>query len=209
MEEGINSPVETPETELESKTRGRRRLRPWEAFKNIAIIFSFVVNFVLVLVLLLSPGPIFMAKSQVAEPLLDNLDAAFAALGDTHIRQNIEIDDAIPVIFALELQQNSVVTLTQDVPLSLPATFYLPGGGGQINGSVFLKLPRNLPLPIALGLTVPVSETVPVVMSVPVDIPLNEAGMGPAILQLRQVFQPLGATLQGLPNSPQEIFRPQ
>jgi hypothetical protein len=181
----------------------------WEAFQTIAILFSFLVNFILVLVLFLAIQPLFMAKSQVAEPLLQDLDAAFKGLGETHIRQNIEIDDSIPVVFDLSLKQNSVVTLTDYVPLAVPATFNLPGGGGSINGTVFLKLPPNLQLPIALGLNVPVSQTVPVVMSVPVDIPLDEAGMGPAIEELRRVFQPLEVTLQSLPDSPEEIIEPQ
>ena len=200
---------ETVDVVVVVEEKKRREFHFWNAFKNFAILFSFFVNFILVMVLLLSPGPLFMTKSQVVEPLLLDLDAAFAGLGETHIRQNIEIDDAIPVIFELQLKQNSVVTLTSDVPLSLPATFYLPGGGGQINGSVFLELPDGLPLPIALGLNVPVSETVPVVMSVPIDIPLDEAGMGPAIADLREVFRPLRTTVEGLPNSAQELIRPE
>jgi hypothetical protein len=45
-------------------------------------------------------------------------------------------------------------------------------------------------------------------MSVPVTINLNEGGLEPAIIELRDVFRPINETLQGLPDSPQEVIRP-
>ncbi len=180
----------------------------WDAFKNVAIIFSFIVNFILVLVLLLSPGPVFTAKSQIAEPLLGDLDAAFAALGDTVIVSTVELDDTMPVIFDLPLAQNTNVILTGQVPLRAPATFALPGGGGSINGTVSLNLPEGMVLPISLNMMVPVSTTIPVVLNVPVEIPLAEAGMAPAIHQLREVFRPITGMLQSLPDSLGEVVQP-
>jgi hypothetical protein len=186
----------------------RRRWRVWNAFKNVAIIFSFVVNFVLVLILLLSPGPIFQAKTQIAEPLLTDMDQAFAGLGDTDIISTVNIAESPLIKFDLPIRQNIAVTLTDQVPLQVPATFFLPGGGGSINGTVYLKLPVGMRLPIDLQMTVPVSENVPITMTVPVTINLNDAGLEPAIIELRNVFQPINATLQGLPDSPQEVIRP-
>lgn len=180
----------------------------WNAFKNFAIIFSFIVNFVLILVLLLSPRPVFMAKSQVAEPLLMDLDSAFAALGNTTIESTVHIEDTMPVVFDLPLAQNTNVVLVQPVPIQAPASFVWPAGGGVIHGTVQLVLPEGLTLPVSLNLMVPVSTTVPVVMEVPVEIPLDEAGMGPAIDQLRAVFQPLNGALQSLPDSPEELLKP-
>lgn len=180
----------------------------WKAFKNIAIIFSFVVNFVLVIVLLMAPGPIFMAKSQAVEPILTELDNAFAALGETQIKSTVNIADTMPVVFDLPLNQNTPVILTEKVPLQASATFFLPGGGGAINGTVSLDLPEGMVLPVSLNMMVPVSTTIPVVMEVPVEIPLAEAGMAPAIEQLRAVFFPINVALQSLPDSPQEILNP-
>ncbi len=184
----------------------KKPLHFWEAFKNFAIIFSFAVNIILVLVLLLAIGPIFMAKTQIAEPLLDNLDSAFAGLGKTRIKTTVSINHPLPISFNLPLEQNTNVVLTQDVPLTAPATFYLPGGGGEINGTVSLNLPAGMSLPVALDLDVPVETTIPVVMEVPVEIPLDEAGMGPAIEQLRLVFSPINKFLKSLPNSLAEIL---
>jgi len=189
-------------------TKKERTTHFWDAFKNIALLFSFLVNLILVIVLLLMIRPLFMAKTQVAEPLLGDLDAAFAALGETKIETTVSINDALPVVFDLPLQQNTNVVLTQPVPLSVPTTFSL-GNQGTIYGWVNLELPAGMVLPVALNLNVPVNTTVPVVMQVPVTIPLNEAGMGPAITQLRGVFSPIQNTLQKLPDSPEEILTPQ
>ncbi|HRT31544.1 MAG TPA: hypothetical protein P5211_03920 [Anaerolineae bacterium] len=192
------------ETNTQTK---KRRLRFWEAFKNFALIFSFLVNLILVVVLLLLIRPLFMAKTEIAEPLLGNLDSAFAALGKTNIQTTVTINDALPVTFNLPLQQTTRVVLTEPVPLSVPTTFSL-GNQGTIYGWVSLNLPAGMVLPVALDLNVPVNTTVPVVMEVPVTIKLDEAGMGPAITQLRSVFSPIQATLQQIPNSPEEIFSP-
>ncbi len=183
--------------------------RLWRAFKNFAIIFSFVVNLILVLILgslVVSADSVFGLKSQVAEPLLVDLDQAFAGLGETTIQSMVYITDTMPVVFDLPLEQNTYVVLTERVPLNVPAQFIWPAGGGQINGRVMLDLPEGQILPIALSMSVPVSTTVPVVMQVPVEIPLAEAGMGPAIEQLRAVFRPVTGFVQSLPNTTEELL---
>jgi hypothetical protein len=178
--------------------------RLWGAFKNFAILFSFIINFVLIIVLLLSPGPIFTTKAQVVEPLLGDLDGAFAALGDTTIETQVDIEHSMPVVFSLPLEQDTDVVLTKEVPLQVPATFLLPGGGGSIKGIVSLNLPKGQVLPVNLDMDVPVNTKIPVVMQVPVEIKLDEAGMGPAIEQLRAVFRPVQALMQSLPDSTAE-----
>ena len=203
--------------------------RFWNAFKDIAIIFSFAVNFVLVVLLLLVSIPAlrttFALKNSIVEPLLNDLDAAFVGLGEATINTSVEIDEPIPIQFSLPLsqslpidfmlpiEQDTVVTLRQSVPLNnLPAQFNLPSGGGVINGSVSLSLPAGLPLPIRLSMAVPVVQTVPVVMSVPVNetvpiqmtvpvnIALGEAGLAPAVEDLRAVFRPLKDQVESLPD---------
>ncbi len=178
----------------------------WEAFKNFAIVFSFIVNLILVLVLLISPAPALMAKGQIVDPLLGKLDAAFAALGETEIKSTVKVDHMLPVQFDLPLKQETQVVLTEPVPLQAKATFFLPNGGGAINGTVSLNLPQGMALPVNLDLMVPVSSTIPVLIDVPVEIPLDEAGMGPAIKQLRDVFRPLIKFLQTIPNTPAEAL---
>lgn len=207
-----------------------QRLKPvWQAFKDIAIVFSFAVNFVLVITLVLFAVPTLRAtlalNSGFLRPMLDNLDAAFVRLGNSTIDTTIPIDKSIPIRFdlpfdeelpidfQLAMEQDTVVTLQRPVPLNnLPARFTLPGGGGAINGTVSLSLPAGVRLPIHLStsvpvrqtipvqLTVPVSETVPVRMDVPVTMELGEAGLDPAVQDLRAVFEPLREQLDELPN---------
>jgi hypothetical protein len=141
------------------------------------------------------------------------------------IEFNLPLDQPLPINFQLSIDQDTNVVLRQAVPLDgLPATFNLPGGGGMIKGNVSLYLPAGLNLPVHLSMTVPVSktipvrmnvpvkesipvrmnvpvkETIPIKMTVPVHIVLGEAGLGPAVEQLRAVFRPLREQLEAIPN---------
>ncbi len=205
-----------------------RLKRFWNAFKDVAILFSFAVNFVLVVLLLGISVPalrtVFALKVGMVEPLLNDLDTAFVGLGEATIDTTVEIDESIPIQFDLLLDQslpidfpllidqNTVVVMTAPVPLSMPARFNLPGGGGVINGTVSLSLPTGMVMPIRLSMVVPVSQTIPVhmvvpvnqtipiQMSVPVHIELGEAGLDPAVQELRAVFYPLKEQIEGLPD---------
>ncbi len=192
----------TATTEVEETAPSKPRRNFWEAFKNFAIVFSFIVNFILVLVLILAPFPTLVITDQFAKPLLKNLDDAFAALGQTVIKADVPLNQTMPIKFDLPLNQDTVVVLTEPVPLQANATFMLPGGGGAINGTVSLNLPTGLALPVTLDLMVPVSTTIPVVLNVPVELNLDKSGMGPAIEQLRGVFSPLSDMLNQLPTLP-------
>ena len=200
----------------------------WGAFKNIAIVFSFATNFVLVVLLLgLSlPGirAAFALKTGLLEPLLADLDTAFVGLGEATIDTEVQIDESIPIQFDLPLdeplpigfqlpiEQDTTVVLQQAVPLNAPATFTLPGGGGAIYGTVSLALPVGMELPVHLSMVVPVSQTVPVRMVVPVDqqvpirltvpvhIDLGEAGLDPVVGDLRTAIWPIRYQVQSLPD---------
>lgn len=202
--------------------------RFWNAFKDIAIIFSFVVNFVLVVLLLVVGIPglqaAFALKTGMVEPLLNNLDSAFVGLGEATVDTMVQIDESIPIQFDLLLdqslpidftlliEQDTVVITTAPVPLNLPARFNLPAGGGVINGTVSLALPTGMVMPVYLSMVVPVSqtipvrmnvpvsETIPIQMAVPVHIRLGEAGLDPAVEELRAVFRPLKEQIESLPD---------
>ena len=118
----------------------------WRAFKNVAVVFSFVVNLVLLIVLLalLVPGvrTLLVLRNGLLEPLVTDLDGAFVSLGEATIKTDVEISESIPISFTLPLNeslpidfdlpisQDTTVYLTQAVPLYAPATFTFPGGGG-------------------------------------------------------------------------------
>ncbi len=213
---------------MERSEMGRVR-RFWSAFRDIAILFSFAINFILVVVLLVVTIPaidtIFTLKTDLVEPLLYNLDAAFLGLGEATIDTTVQIDEPIPIqfdlpldeplpiIFDLIIEQDTTVVLQQAVPLyGMPAQFNLPGGGGVINGNVSLALPVGLQLPIHLSMVVPVSqtipvrlnvpvnETIPIQMTVPIHITEGESGLGPVVNELRGALQPIQVQIESLPD---------
>ena len=129
------------------------------------------------------------------------------------IKFDLPLDQPLDLDFDLPINQETVVVLTQAVPLSnVSARFNLPGGGGQINGSVSLSLPAGMQLPIRLEMAVPVETTIPVQMTVPVsqsvqvemeipvEIQLGDSGLDPAVQELREVFVPLRTGLERMPD---------
>lgn len=178
----------------------------WQAFKTFAIILSFTINFIVLLILLLIMPVIIPALDSVAKPIVGGLNDSFIQMGEAEINRTIAVENEIPVVFDLPVNQQTTVVLLQPVPLNLPANFTLPDGGGFINGTVAIQLPTGLQLPIALNMTVPVSESVPVELAVDVNIPLDETELGPPFQQLQDLFGPLDDFLAGLPTSNEELL---
>lgn len=181
--------------------------KPWQAFKTFAAIFSFIMNFILLLVLLIAAPIIIPVVDTIVKPLVGGLTDSFVEMGEATIVRTINVEDEIPIAFTLPLSATTSVRLTEAVPLvGIPATFLLPDGGGQINGTVALSLPPGLELPVALSLDVPVSQTVPVELSVEVSIPLDETELGAPFISLQGLFAPLDNLLDGLPSSNEELL---
>jgi hypothetical protein len=211
---------------MESDKQDRGTL--WNAFKNVAIVFSFVVNLVLVLLVLVLAIPglrtAFALKTGLVEPLVNDLDGAFVGLGDATIKTTVQIDESIPIQFDLPLDealpisfdlpisQNTTVVLQAPVALNEQATFTFPNGGGQIHGRVTLSLPAGMALPVQLNMVVPVNQTVPVQLDVPVDqnvpiqmevpveIALGESGLDPVVDELRGALEPIKTQIERLPD---------
>lgn len=170
----------------------------WLAFEKLAIIFSFVVTFTLVMVLLAAAIGAWQHRS-----LLESLRAGLACdtvtgmntmlvdFENAVITRTISISQTIPVQFDQPLDKNLNVELTEDVSLSRPTTFVFPAGGGQINGTVYLDLPEGQVLPVHMRTSVGVSQTLPVQMEVAVAIPLKETELGVVIRQLQDLLAPL------------------
>ena len=88
------------------------------------------------------------------------------------------------------MEENLDVDLTDNVQINRPTSFRLPAGGGQINGTVYLALPRGQILPVHMAMTVPVSHSLPVQMDVDVAIPLKETELGIVIKDLKDLLFP-------------------
>ena len=184
-----------------------KKMKPWQAFKTFAILFSFVMNLVLLIVLLLVAPLIIPIINEIANPIVGGLNDSFVDMSTATISRTIAVNDEMGIAFTLPLEATTNVLVVDDVKLDgVPAQFVLPGGGGSINGQVFLSLPEGLELPVYLELDVPVDQTIPVALAVDVDIPLSETELGGPFNKLRSLFQPLAQMLGGLPASNQELF---
>lgn len=181
--------------------------KPWQAFKSFAIFFSFTMNLILLVVLFIAAPLIIPIVAGIASPIVGGLNSSFEDMNNASIQRSIAVDDSLDIGFILPLDTTTNVVVVEDVPLQgVPAQFILPGGGGAINGQVYLSLPEGLSLPVHLDLEVPVSQTIPVQLDVAVDIPLAETELGQPFTKLQSLFAPLDALLRGLPTSNQELF---
>ena len=74
-------------------------------FKNFMIIFSFIVNVVLIVVVLGLVLFIFDIKNNVVTPLITGLHSSFVGLDEATIDWTIPVRDTVPVRFDLPLNQ--------------------------------------------------------------------------------------------------------
>jgi hypothetical protein len=172
----------------------------WNAFRNIAIAISFIINFVLIVTLLIVVTLLFGIKGGILQPLVNGLYGSFVGLDQSTILTTIHVSDTVPVKLNIPLQTNTTVILTSDVPIRANASFNLPGGGGTINGMVNIVLPTGLKLPVSLDLLVPVNDKLPVVLNVPVNIRVQDTQLHDAISQLQSVLRPYVRLLGNLPD---------
>lgn len=180
--------------------------KPWQAFKNVAIILSFSLNMVFLIFLILAGFYIIPVVNSIAEPIVGGLHQSFVDMGQARIVRTIVVEDTIPVVFDLPLQTTTNARLTEPVPMNIPTTFVLPGGGGFINGNVSFELPAGTDLPVQFDITVPVSQTVPVNLAVTVDIPLDETELGEPFNNLQAIFDPLNDFLANMPSTNGELY---
>jgi hypothetical protein len=183
--------------------------RLWNAFKNFAIVFSFVVNFILVVVLLFVVRFALTIKNQIAEPMVDGLHSNFVAMDEATINATIPVSANVPVSFPLAIENTrGSVVIAEPTPLNVPATFTFPANGGQIRGMVALTLPQGTVLPVDITVTVPVHTEVPIVLDVPATIPLNQTELHTPFSNLRYLMEPFVFLLDDTPDTWAEALSP-
>jgi hypothetical protein len=169
-------------------------------FWRFMVIFSFIVNFVLIVVLLVAGLYIFEIKKNIADPLIGGLHSTAAGLHDATIDWTIPVRDRIPVVLNIPLQTQTTVVLTAPVPLRVGALIDLPGlNASNVQATVNLTLPAGLELPVSLDLNVPVDEELDVALDVRAVIPLSETQLADPIDTLGLLFEPLAIGLHNLP----------
>jgi hypothetical protein len=163
------------------------------------VIFSFVVNLVLIGVVLFLLATLFDIKQNIAEPLVGGLYSAFVGLEDATIDWTIPVRADVPVNLDIPLQQNTVVILTEAVPMTVVANIQAPALS-LTNARVTLELPVGLRLPVSLDLNVPVRDSLPVSLDVRAVIPLADTQLEDVAQSLQLLFEPLAVGLVNLPN---------
>lgn len=170
-------------------------------FWRFMVVFSFIVNIILVVVLLVLGLLIFEIKNEIAQPLVTGLHSSFVGLDNATIDWTIPVRDEIQVRLDIPLETNTVVVLTEPVPLQVNALIDLPGiNAYNVNASVNLQLPAGLELPVALDLDVAVDQPLPVALDVRAVIPLQETQLHDVAENLRLLFEPLARGLHNLPS---------
>ena len=172
------------------------------AIWRFMVIFSFLVNIVLVVVLVALGLFIFEIKNNIAQPLIGGLHGTAVGLRDATIDWTIPVRDNIPVTLNIPLQTDTVVRLTAPVPLQVNATIDLPGiNAFGVSANVNLQLPAGLELPVALDLMVPVRERLDVALDVRAVIPLAKTQLADPVNNLGLLFEPLAVGLHNLPSN--------
>lgn len=165
---------------------------------NFLLLISVIVNLVLIGIVIFLGATIFDINRNIITPLVEGLHSSFVGLDAATIDWTIPVRDTVPVQFTLPLVQDTVVVLTEPVPLVVGASISAPGL--QIsNVTVFLELPRGLELPVALNLDVPVDTDLDIALDVRAVIPLSQTQLHDPFQNLRLLFEPIIRALYNLP----------
>lgn len=170
------------------------------AFWKAMIITSFVINMIFVFVIVLLAAFVLRWRPQIgsttvgiqgfARSNVAELRDVVQQLQDAHIRTTIPLDQPLPVHLDVPIDQTTLVTTTEAIPLSVPA-FIDMGPFGQLRPNVNLSLPAGTQLQIRLKLNVPLETTIPVRLSVPVDIAMSDTELAPQFRRLGGVVDRL------------------
>ncbi len=177
------------------------------AFWRFMVIFSFIVNIVLVVVLIVAGLLIFEIKNQIAEPLVEGLHSSFVGLDQATIDWTIPVRDQIQVELNIPLKTTTTVILQEPVPLEVNALIDLPGiNAYNVNAAVNLELPVGLELPVSLDLDVEVDEPLDIELDVRAVIPLSQTQLHDVANNLRLQLEPLAIALNNLPGGFDEVL---
>lgn len=184
------------------------------------VIFSFIVNLVLIIVLLALGLFIFEIKNDVADPLIQGLHRTAVGLDKATIDWTIPVRDSLFVDLQVPINQNSIlstvteyngeavqpiagetlVTLTRDVPLVINNALIQSPDLTLRNATVNISLPAGTSLPVSLNLEVGLQTDIPVSLDVRAVIPIAETQLTDPIQTLQLLFEPLALGLHNLPS---------
>jgi len=184
------------------------------------VIFSFIVNLVLIIVLLVLGILIFEIKNNVADPLVQGLHRTAVGLDKATIDWTIPVRDTLGIDLQVPINQQTIlstvteyngepvapiagetlVTLTRDVPLTINNAFINSPDLTLRNAQVNITLPAGTSLPVSLDLEVGLETDIPVALDVRAVIPIEETQLTDPINTLKLLFEPLAIGLHNLPS---------
>jgi hypothetical protein len=195
-----------------SKPVSHKERPPQKRYARIAPLYraliwtSFGINAVLIIIIAVMAGLLITQYRQVAGLTTNvqsfaganiaELEDVVAKLQESTIVTTIPLDEKLNLAgqgVVVPVDQQTVVTLTEPVPLVLSGADIDLGGGNRLRASsINLTLPAGTPLQIALKMDIPLDPvTIPVQLNVPVNIPLKDTELGPQ-------FERLGAIVDRL-----------
>lgn len=169
-------------------------------FWTTASVISLTINIIITVILIILVISVYrlkldMQKVKDAGLALMDLPAGlytnFEKMERASIQTNVVVDAVIPVKFDLQLNQQTNVTLSQDVTISNARVTVNTGGLNISQANTTIVLPQGTVLPVVLNLTVPVDKQVPVTLNVPVNIPLSATQLNDPFVGLQGVIQPI------------------
>jgi len=171
------------------------------AFWSIGASLSVLLNIILLVAVILLGKELFSIKRILMNDVIGGLYYNFLLMDQATIQTDVQVDDSIPVQFALPLTQNTVVVLTQDTLIEDATVSLSTGGLNIVRAPTDILLPKGTRLPVALDLSVPVDTQIPITLTVPVEIPLNETELHEPFVGLQDVVSPWFWMLANQPNS--------
>lgn len=193
------------------------------AIWRFMVVFSFIVNIVLVIVLIGLGAFIFDIKNEVAGPLIGGLHSTAAGLQQSTIDWTIPVREEVPVNLpnipinadtiishvdsingqpVERIPGETLVTLTRPVPITINNAFINSNDLTLRNATVQITLPEGTRLPVSLDLAIKLEDaSLPVNLDVRAVIPLQETQLNDPVTTLGLQFEPLAIALHNLPNS--------
>ncbi len=174
------------------------------AFWTIGGVFSFTLNVVMIIALILIGRELFNLKSVINDQLITGLADNFALMDQAVIATTVNVEDTIPVQFTLPVKAETTVILTEDTFLQNANVSLSTGGLRIIDAPTDIVLRAGTALPVNLDILVPVDTTVPVELVVDVEIPLQDTQLHTPFVGLQEVVSPYNLLLSETPNSWEE-----
>lgn len=178
--------------------------KPWTAFKNFAVIFSLLMNFILLTIFLIA-ALLVIPFTNFTTSFITELKLAFNQLERAELVQTINVNSEIPIRFTLPLSDTVKFIPIEPITFPLTATMNF-SDGYSMDGELQAILPAGTNLPLSLNLDLPVDETVPISINVYIAIPIDETDLGQTFREIEAIYDPLERFLIKLPSSNEELF---